>query len=124
MKQYKTIADIIRYAIVGGCATAIHYGIYLVANLFVNANISFALGFAVSLTFNYILSAHFTFKKSTSVKNGIGFCLAHGFSFIFDIGLLNFFLWIGIEESFAPLPVYCISVPLKFLMVRFVFKKN
>lgn len=116
------IYEAIRFAIVGVVATALHYGIYLFLHLFINLSIAFAIGYFLSLLFNYILSARFTFKKSTTKRNGIGFCLAHGSNFVLQLCLLNLFLWLGVDKSLAPLPVYCIAVPINFLVVRFVFK--
>lgn len=118
----ETIQEIIRFAIVGVGATALHYGIYIALHYFINVSIAFAIGYFVSFLFNYILSARFTFKKTTTKRNVIGFCLAHCFNFTLQLGLLNFFLWLGVGKSFAPLPVYCIAVPINFLVVRFVFK--
>jgi len=116
--------EAMRFAIVGVVATALHYGIYLALQLLIGASIAFAVGYFMSFLFNYILSARFTFKKSTSVRNGVGFLLAHGFNFILQFALLHFFLWVGVGKPLAPLPVYCIAVPVNFLLVRFVFKKT
>ncbi len=42
-------------------------------------------------------------------------------NYLLQIGLLNFFLWTGVDEVWAPLPVYAITVPVNFILVRFVF---
>lgn len=120
----KTVRELVRFGIVGVGATALHYGIYLALHLVINASVAFAIGYFVSFLFNYVLSARFTFKKTTTVRNGVGFCLAHGFNFVLQLSLLNLFLWLGVGKSLAPLPVYCIAVPVNFLMVRFVFSKT
>lgn len=121
--EKNAICEVIRFAFVGVIATAVHYGIYIVLHNFINASIAFAIGYCISFILNYILTAHFTFKKKTSVKNGLGFCFAHGFNFVLQLSLLNLFLWLGVEKSLAPLPVYCISFPVNFLAVRYVFVK-
>lgn len=38
--------------------------------------------------------------------------------------LLAFMLWLGVPERWAPAPVYCVAVPINFLMVRYVFKNT
>jgi len=38
--------------------------------------------------------------------------------------LLNVFLWMGVPNKLAPIPVLCIAVPVNFLMVRYVFKRE
>lgn len=126
MKQpgKQTLGEMLRFVIVGVIATALHYGIYLVLQLKINASVSYAIGYILSFLCNYYLSARFTFKSKTTVKNGIGFCFAHGFNFVLHLALLNLFLWLGLRNELAPLPVFCIAVPVNFLMVRFVFKSK
>lgn len=113
----------VRFAVVGIAATAIHYGIYFVLRYAIDARVAYAVGYFISFLFNYVMSARFTFKKDTSVKNGVGFCFAHAFNFLLQMSLLSLFLWLGVSEAVAPLPVYCIAVPVNFLVVRFVFRK-
>lgn len=122
-KDGKTIAEIIRFIIVGTTATAVHYGLYFILLKTMNENVAYTVGYLVSFLFNYIMSARFTFKKKTSLKNGVGFCAAHIFNYLLQISLLNVFILLGVGKQFAPIPVYCIAVPTNFLIVRFVFNK-
>ena len=104
-------------------AVAINYAIYLILLPYIDKSIAYAIGYIISFCFNYLLSAHFTFKKETNKKNGIGFAGAHFFNFFLQIGLLNVFIWLGVPKEWAPLPMYCIAVPSNFLIVRFVFNR-
>lgn len=124
--------EFIRFAIVGVLATAIHYGIYLLLLWLFHigeeeqlySNIVYSIGYAISWLCNFYLSAHFTFKEKTSVKRGIGFALSHGVNYLLHLIFLNFFLWLGVSEALAPIPVFCIVIPINFLLVRFVFKSK
>ncbi len=124
--------EFIRFAIVGVVATGIHYGIYLLllwlfdisANDKLYTNIAYSFGYVISWFCNFYLSAHFTFKEKTSVKRGIGFALSHGVNYLLHLIFLNFFLWLGVPEAWAPIPVFCIVIPINFLLVRFVFKSK
>ena len=104
-------------------AVAINYAIYLILLPYIDKSIAYAIGYIISFCFNYLLSAHFTFKKETNKKNGIGFAGAHLFNFFLQLGLLNVFIWLGVPKEWAPLPMYCIAVPSNFLIVRFVFNR-
>lgn len=115
--------EMMRFVVVGVAATAIHYGVYFVLRYGIDAHVAYAVGYFVSFVFNYVMSARFTFKKTASVKNGVGFGLAHVCNFLLQMGLLSLFLWLGVSEAIAPLPVYCIAVPVNFMMVRLVFRK-
>lgn len=116
-------SSFIRFVIVGILATGIHYGIYLLLNQVIPANPAYAAGYVISFICNFFLTSRFTFKKKASVKKGLGFALSHLVNFLLHMLLLNVFLRLGVRESLAPIPVYCICVPVNFLLVRFVFNR-
>ena len=125
----KKMKQFIRFAIVGALATAIHYGLYLLI-VWANdigedetlyTNIAYSIGYVVAWFVNFYLSAHFTFQSNTSLKRGIGFALSHGVNYVLHIIFLNLFLWIGLSETIAPIPVFCIVIPINFILVRYVF---
>ena len=119
----KITQEFIRFAIVGVIATAIHYGIYLLLKQCINLNVSYTIGYIISLLCNFYLTARFTFKTETSVKRGAGFIASHGVNYLLHILLLNLFISIGIPSSYAPIPVYCIAFPVNFILVRTVLRK-
>lgn len=115
--------EILRFAIVGVIATAIHYGIYMLCQLFMNANIAYTIGWIVSLGCNFYLSSRFTFRKQMSVYRAGGFVSSHIVNYLMHMGLFNLFLWMGIGQIYAPLIVFCIVIPVNFILVKFVFTK-
>ena len=123
------VKEFIRFCIVGVLATAIHYGVYLLLLLFLKdkdgwwTNAAYTIGYLVGFVFNFILSALFTFRERMTIRKGIGFSLSNLVNYGLHILFLNLFLWIGIPDKWAPLPVFCLVVPINFLLVRFVFKK-
>lgn len=116
-------SSFLRFCMVGVLATAIHYGVYWILLKFMGPTPAFTIGYAVSFCFNYFLSARFTFRKKASAKNGVGFALSHVVNYGLQTGCLNLFLALGLGEKIAPIPVYCICVPINYLLVRFVFNK-
>lgn len=119
----QTIYEALRFGIVGVVATALHYVIYWILQHWINVNVAYTIGYFLSFIANYFLSAQFTFREKTTTRNGIGFAGAHLFNYLFQMVLLNIFLWLGVSKALAPLPVYCIAVPVNFILVRTVFKK-
>ena len=115
------LREFIRFGIVGVIATGIHYGLYYVLNLIMNVNVAYTIGYVVAWFCNFYLSAHFTFKTQASLKRGVGFALSHGINYLLHMGLLNLFLWLGLSEIWAPVPVFCIAIPVNFILVRYVF---
>lgn len=116
------IKELIRFGTVGVIATLIHYGIYWILQGYMHSNIAYTLGYGISFICNFFLTAHFTFKKKATVKKGIGFGLSHLCNYLIQLGLLNLFIYMGIDKALAPLFVFAIAIPINFLLVRFVFK--
>ena len=119
----KLFGQAIRFCIVGVMAVAIHYAIYLLLKQWMMKVVAFAIGYFISFIANFFMTAKFTFKKDATTKKGVGFLGAHIVNFILQTSLLQMFLWLGVNENFAPIPVYCIAVPVNFMLVRFVFRK-
>ncbi len=119
----KLFGQAIRFCIVGVMAVAIHYAIYLLLKQWMIHVVAFAIGYFISFIANFFMTAKFTFKKDATTKKGVGFLGAHIINFILQTSLLQLFLWLGVDENFAPIPVYCIAVPVNFMLVRFVFRK-
>ena len=124
MKHLKRFPEFIRFVMVGVLATALHYGIYFLLQRFINVNIAYTLGYALSFIANFYLTAYFTFGKKPSWSKAFGFGGAHLFNYLLHIGLLNTVLWLGLSKTLAPLPVLAIAIPVNFLLVRFVFKRK
>ena len=118
------VREFVRFALVGVIATAIHYLLYLVLQKTMNAGIAYTIGYAVSFVANFLLTSVFTFKAKATIKKGVGFGAAHLCNYLLQMGLLYAVLAIGVRRDIAPVPVYCIAIPLNFLMVRFVFKSH
>lgn len=114
----KQIGEIIRFGIVGVLATIIQYLVYVMLYNFIGTNIAFTLGYIVSLIFNFILSNYFTFKTNPNKEKGIKFLLAHGFNYGLQMVLLNIFNMVGVHKAISPFLVYCISIPVNFLLVK------
>ena len=77
MKHLKRFPEFIRFVMVGILATALHYGIYFLLQRFINVNIAYTLGYALSFIANFYLTAYFTFGKKPSWSKAFGFGGAH-----------------------------------------------
>lgn len=116
--------EFIRFGVVGVIATIIHYGIYLALNFIMTSWIAYSIGYGISFLGNFYLSNKFTFKTKPTIKKGVGFGLSHFINYLLQVILLSIFIKLGIPDKYAPIPVFCIAVPINFLMVRFVFKSK
>ena len=124
MKLDRTIVvEAVRFGIVGLIAFVIHYAIYWLLMHWINVNVAYTIGYALSFVCNFFMTSYFTFKSEATVKRGMGFCVAHLTNYLLSIGLFNILLWLGVKAELAPIPVLMIAAPVNFLLIRFVFKK-
>ena len=121
--ERKQLGEVLRFCIVGVIAVVIHYAVYLLLMQWMPQVVAFAIGYFVSFVANFFMTARFTFRKEATARKGAGFLVAHIINFILQTSLLQLFLWLGVNENYAPIPVYCIAVPINFLLVRHVFRK-
>lgn len=120
----KSTGEVIRFGLVGFFATFLHYSIYWLLRQWTGYNVAYAVGYGLSFVCNFFLTAYFTFRKKATMKRGIGFGGVHLFNLLFQMLLLNLFVGLGIKQSIAPLFVFGIAIPVQFLLVRYVFKKD
>lgn len=124
MKQKAVIGEIIRFGMVGGLATVLHYALYYLLQTVVNVNVAYTAGYVLSFVANFYLTAYFTFHSSPSWKKLMGMGGAHAVNYLLHIVLLNLFIGAGIPKVWVPFPVFAIAIPVNFVLVRFVFKNK
>ena len=122
-KRKQQIGEIVRFGIVGGVATLILYGVYLLMLYAVSPTLSNTIGYAVSFLFNFVASTRYTFKVKTNARHGAGFALSHLINYGLQIVMLHLFMALGFSEKLAPVPMFCVCVPINFLLVRFFLKR-
>lgn len=86
-------------------------------------SLAMTVGYGLSFIFNFIASTRYTFKVEANAKHGVGFALSHVVNYLLQMATLNLFLWLGVSKTLAPIPMFCICVPVNFLLVRFFLKK-
>jgi putative flippase GtrA len=130
----RQLGEIVRFAIVGVLATLLQYLIYWILIQFIGDDVSKAksqfyssaamtVGYVISFIFNFIASTSFTFRVKANVKRGAGFAFSHVVNYLLQMVTLNFFLWLGLSKQIAPIPMFCICVPVNFILVRFFLKR-
>ena len=117
------LSEIIRFAMTGGMATVLQYGIYVVfvEAVHVPPVVSTLISYGISFIFNFILSTYFTFKTRPNRRNMLGFVLSHLINMGLQTGFVAIFALI-VPKSIALLPALAICIPCNYLMVRYAFK--
>ena len=123
LKSNDKKSEAIRFIMVGGLATLLQYGIYVV---FVNAVgvsavVSTLIRYAISFVANFFLSSYFTFQSNPNARKGIAFTLSHLINMGMQTGLVAIFKGL-VGGTLALLPALAICVPVNFFLVRYAFK--
>lgn len=117
------LQELIRFGFVGVIATTVLYATYWVVLHCLNPTISYSVGYFAAFVVNYILTTSFTFKVKKSVKNGMGFIVSNIINYFVSIGLLNLFLYLGLNDKIAPIATVLLATLSNFVIVRLVMKK-
>ena len=115
----------VRFAVVGGIATGVNYGTYVVlVTHFDDLRPAFAYvcAFCVSIMCNFVLSSYFTFRVQPTAMRAVKFLAAHLINLVNELVLLEIWLWAGIPKLYAPLCVFLVAFPVNYLMVRFALR--
>lgn len=114
------LGEIIRFGLVGGFATALQYGIYVIFAVAIDlpAVVATIISYAISFVFNFFLSNYFTFHTKPNAKKGVGFTLSHLINMGLQVGLVAIFKGI-VGDTLALLPAMAICIPVNYLLVRF-----
>lgn len=121
LKNKEKIVEFIRFCVVGGIATGVHYGIYYLLQRTIEVNAAYTGGYLVSLVCNFFLTSYLTFRRAPSTKRALGFGASHLVNYLLHMGLFNLFLYLGLAKELAPIPVLAVVVPINFLLLRWVF---
>ncbi len=124
IKDDSKMMQFIRFGLNGVFATAIHYGVYLLLQQYINVNIAYTIGYLVSFAFNFIMTSYFTFQSRPSWKKFIGFSGSHAVNYTIEICVLNLCIYLGVDKTIAPIPAMMAAVIVQFTILRFVFSKK
>lgn len=133
-KRRQQLGEVIRFGIVGVTATLLQYFIYwLLLRLAIHwdveagthtlSTVAMTIGYVVSFIYNFIASTRFTFRVKANARRGAGFLFSHVVNYSLQMLTLNLFLLLGISKQWAPIPMFCVCVPVNFLLVRFFLKR-
>ena len=120
----KSLGQVIRFGIVGVAATAIQAVLYQVLVGWLRAELANAIAYVVSFIFNYVASTRFTFRVKSSARRGAGFLLSHLINFTLQTLILHLSIRLGLTERWAMVPLFVITVPVNFLLVRFFLTRK
>lgn len=120
----KSVAELLRFALVGGVAAVLQIGIYVVLAAHISHSLALPISYGIALAANFVLTTFFTFRVKPTKRKGMGFMLCHVNNFVLQFLLLNFFVeWMDFDKQLAIFPVLAICIPINFLLIRGLMKR-
>ncbi len=117
----EAVRQFVRFCIVGVLAAGIHYGIYYLLQFFLPLNVSYTVGYLISLVCNFFLTAYVTFRRSPTFGKAFGFGASHLVNYLLHIVFFNMYLYLGVSRYIAPIATMLTAMPVNFLILQWVF---
>ncbi|AMG19555.1 polysaccharide biosynthesis protein [Staphylococcus saprophyticus] len=125
MSLSKTQYEVIKFIIVGGINTFNYYVVYLILLklLGINYLISHVSGFVVSFIISYYLNCYFVYKVKPTWRKFIQFPLTQVVNMGMQTGLLYVFVqWFHISSVIAPFAGLIITIPITFVLSKYILR--
>jgi putative flippase GtrA len=124
MQKQRPLHDLIKFIIGGGINTAFTYGLYFGLQVIMPYQAAYAVAFALGIVFSYWFNSTIVFKTPISWKGFMTFPLVYLIQYVLSAILLGFFVeQIGINQLFAPLFVIIVTVPITFILTRWLLRR-
>lgn len=124
MKRFTEPAAI-RFLVSGGVNTVTTYAIYLLLGQFLRYQVAYTVTYVIGIALGYLLNAFWVFKSAPTVKSAVAYPVVYMGQYALGIGLLSVFVDVfDVDKRIAPVLVIAITLPLMFVLSKFVFKKS
>lgn len=114
----------VRFLFMGAVSTALMYVLYLLFCMALNYQLAFLLAYIIAVIAAYYLNAIYVFKKKVSMQAFLRFPLVY----VLQYGIGALFLGIfvekfGVPKTIAPLVIIALTMPISFVLIRYVLTK-
>ncbi len=127
MKLTQTHAEILKFIIVGGINTLNYYVVYLLLLklLHIEYMISHITGFLVAFVISYYLNCYFVYRVKPTWRKFISFPITQIVNVSLQTVLLYVFVsWLNLPAEIAPFAGLIITIPITFILSKWILKDN
>lgn len=125
MQKQRSLHDLIKFVVGGGINTAFTYGVYFGLQVIMPYQAAYTFAFALGIVFSYWFNSTIVFKTPVNWKGFMTFPLVYLIQYVLSAILLVFFVeQIGVNQLFAPLFVIIVTVPITFILTRWLLRRT
>jgi putative flippase GtrA len=111
------------FALVGAANTILTYGLYLLYLCFVSYPTAYSASYLCGIFISYYLNARFVFRERLRLVKALQFPVVYIAQYL--VGLAALYALVGllhVDKRLAPLLVVALTVPVTYVLSRFVIK--
>jgi putative flippase GtrA len=122
---FKHGPEFIRFVFVGAVNSLITYVMYVALVFVVPYPVAYSISYVAGILISYYLNCRFVFKEKLRLSKALQFPLVYFFQYLLGIGLLFVLVSVAkIDKLLAPIGVVVITVPITYLLSRYVIKEK
>ncbi len=115
------VYEILRFLIAGGINTGLTWLLYLLLLIWLRYELAYALSYVAGIVVSYLISTRFVFRQRMRWRAALLFPLVYAVQFALGFLLLKLLVdRIGVPQALAPLLVIVLTLPITFLMSRWI----
>ncbi len=113
----------LKFLVVGCANTGLGLIVYWILNVFIDYQLAYALAYIAGIVFSYVLNAKWVFNANLHWKTFVIFPLVYVVQLLLNMFLLHIFVErFGWSETWAPIVVIILSIPVTFLLSKFILE--
>lgn len=114
-------ASALRFLVAGGANTVLTYLIYLGLLTIVPYAVAYSVSFVLGIGISYLLNVFWVFRSKPSVRSALGVPLIYAGQYLLGLCLLALLVEVlHVDRRLAPLIVIAVSVPITYVLTRWV----
>lgn len=113
-----------RFLVGGALNTGFTYLVYLLLVAFIRYELAYVCAYLIGIATSYLVNALLVFRQPLDRKAALKFPFVYVIQLVLGTLLLRVLVEHGIDEKVAPLIVIAATVPLTFLMTRYVIVRK
>ncbi|MDQ0917606.1 GtrA family protein [Paenibacillus sp. V4I5] len=116
--------EFLKFLIIGALNFLLTYIIYLLMLMHFDYLISYGFAYLLGIIFSYFMNTYYVFSEKVSIKKAMSFPFIYIVQFLISEGVL-YFLVEHINNkiiSFAPIIVIIFTIPITFLLSKYIIK--
>lgn len=114
----------VRFVIGGGVNTAVTFAAYLLLVPILSPRAAYTLVYVFGIGLSYMINTYFVFHAQRTIRSGLQYPVVYVAQYLIGLAVLSLLTHMAIDSRVAMALVIIVSLPVTFLLTRFVLKQS